>query len=291
MGWAGLTLVTDYDIEVHEPDSSTWGTSGVWSAQRTNAKRELKTWIEIAYPEVAGAADKVLDRWAAEYVFGYTGSAYSDITSAAGDDTEEDVVLSSVFATFGTDKLYVGASWEFDGLFVKLLDSFNANASTLSVKYHGPAGWTSLTIVDGTASTASTKAFSGTGRVTWTLPTNWERRRLNGTGDEYFWVELAVSAALTSGTAASQVATIKAPDGLKTVAQYLALMYVFKGLSAQAANAAYWLERAKDYEEKARNLFSILKDSGGIHIDTNDDDVIEPTIETAIPRPVRLLRG
>ena len=51
------------------------------------------------------------------------------------------------------------------------------------------------------------------------------------------------------------------------------------------------LFRAKDYEERARSLFAILKDGGGILLDTNDDDVIDPTVEQGMVRSVRLLRG
>ena len=123
------------------------------------------------------------------------------------------------------------------------------------------------------------------------MPETWERRTLNSSDDEYYWVELSVSVTPLAGTSASQILPIKAPDGLKTVAQYFALMHIFRGLSAQAANAQYWLDRARDYEDRARALFSTLKDTGGIPLDTNSDDVIEPVTETAQPRPVRLYRG
>lgn len=293
MGWSGLSLVTDAEIGALEPEaiavSAPWGAT-TWASQRSLAKRDLKVLLEIAYPEIPGVADKVLDRWAPDYAFAFTGAVYADRTSEVSDDEEEDLDLSAVFTTVADDRLYIGAAWEFDGLFVKLLDSLNANASTLTAKYWGAAGWTSLSATDGTIATA-TKTLSGTGRITWTLPTAWERRTLNGTGDEYYWVEVSVSAALTAGTAASQILPIKAPDPLKTVAQYFALMHIFRGLSAQAANADYWLNRAKDYEDRARALFSTLKDTGAIPLDTNSDDVIEPTTETAQPRPVRLYRG
>lgn len=297
MSWAGLTLVTDAELGQLEPEAINAGSASAppwgavtWPSARSLAKRDLKVLLEIAFPTIPGVADRVLDVWRPDWAFAYTGGIYTDVTTKVKDDVEADLDLSAVFVTPSTDRLYIGAAWEYDGLFVRLLANLNAIASVLTVKYWGPGGWTSLTNTDGTI-TAATKTLSGSGRVTWTIPTDWGRRKLNGTADEYYWIELSVNFALTAGTSATQVLPIKAPDGLKTVAAYFALAYIFKGLSAQAAAPQYWLDRAADYDNRGRTLFATLKESGGIPLDIDSTGAIDPVLERPEPLPVRLYRG
>jgi hypothetical protein len=291
MGWTSLTLVTDAAIGRLEPEavhpSAPWGQTS-WPSQRTSAKQDLRIWLEADFADIPGVADRILDRHAPDYVFAYTGAAYSDETAEASDDQEEDLDLSAVFTTAATDRLYVGAVFEFDGLHVKLLDSLNAIASVLTVKYWGPTGWTSLTATDGTA--ASGKTFAKTGRITWDVPTDWERRDLNDTGEEYFWIELSVSVALTSGTSATQILPVHAPDALKRIAEYLALYHICHGLAAQSGNPELWDARAEKYLNAARSLYETLKNKGGIPIDVNTDGTIDQN-ERQLIRTVRLRRG
>ena len=84
-----------------------------------------------------------------------TGGTYTDLSSESGDNTEDDVDLSAVFVTVGTDKLYIGHSGEFDALQCAMNAALNSVASVLSLKYSGPAGWTTLTSTDGTANSGS----------------------------------------------------------------------------------------------------------------------------------------
>ena len=290
MGWNSLPLVIDSDLGNIEPEAtaagSPWG-AVTWSAQRTQAKRELKAWLEADFG--LGAADRVLDRWNPEYAFRYTGGAYTDITTAAADDTEEDIDLAAALATVGTDRIYVGMRAEFDGLQVVLLDSLNAVSSVLTAKYWGPAGWTSLSATDGTAS--SGKTFAQSGRITWTVPTDWEPRRLNGTGDEYYWVEVSITVALTAGTSATQLAPTRMPEGLRLTACYLALGHILRGLAPQSANPPEWTARGDAYLERAGDLYARLKSAGSIPIDDNRNQVTERVEREAPPRTVRLARG
>lgn len=275
MSWAGLSLVTDAELGQLEPEAVAptlpWGQT-IWTDARAEAKRDLKIWIEMDFPEVIGVADRVLDRWAPDYVFGYTGGSYSDLRTAAENDTEDDVDLSTVFATFGTDKLYVGALWGFDGVYALMTGTRNANTATLTVKYSGPSGWTTLIATDGTSS--SGKTFAQSGRITWTQPTTWQRERLNGTGDEYFWVELSVSAALTSGTSLTQILGIRPPDGLKRCAAYLSLGHIYNGLAAQAPNDTRWRTQSDRYFTMARDLYAGLKAKAGLWLDLNTSGAI-----------------
>lgn len=294
--WSQLTLVTDAELGQLEPEATAagapWGAT-TWSSQRTEAKRDLKIWLERDYASIPNVADRILDRWSPDYAFRLVGGAYTDVTSEVRDDEEEDLNLAGVFVTVANDRLYIGAAYEFEGLFVKLLDSVNAAASVLTVKYWGDNQWESLSATDGTAVSGAT--FAKSGRITWTLPSDWERRTLNGTADEYYWVELSVSAALTAGTSATQVLPIRASDALKRIAGYLALAHIFRGLAAQAATPEAWLVRASNpdrtgYQDRAEDLYAALRDKGGIPIDLNRTQGIDKA-EEHVRAPITLLRG
>jgi len=291
MSWAALTLVSDGDIGEIEPQAtaagSPWG-AVTWASPRARAKNLVRIWLQRDHAEIVGVADRVIDRWAADKVWGYTGSAYSDATNEATNDTAEDVNLAAVFTTFGTDRVYVGARYAFDGVYVEMLDSVNAAASTLTAKYwQGGSGWTSLSATDGTA--VSTATLGKSGRITWTQPSTWSRRDLNGVGEEYFWVELSISAALTAGTAASQLLPIRAPDGLKEVAVLLALFYILNGLAEGTAEPEPWRAKAAMYLDIAKELYTQIR----VPMDLDLSGAIRPVEEEteAHPARVRMLRG
>jgi hypothetical protein len=275
MSWAALSLVTDQELGQLEPQAvhvdAPWGSTS-WPDQRAEAKRDLKIWLEMDFPEVPGVADRVLDRWAPDYVFGYTAAAYTDITSAASDDTVDDVALKTIFTTAATDKLYVGAAWGFEGIAAVLTGTRNAVASVLTVKYSGPAGWATLTASDGTAVSGAT--FGQSGRIIWTQPTDWQRQRLNGTGDEYFWIELSVSVALTAGVTASQLLGIRPPDGLKRCAAYLTLGHIYNGLAAASPGEERWRMQSDRYFAMAKDLYVGLKAKAGLWIDLNTSGAV-----------------
>lgn len=293
MSWNRLTLVTDADLGNLEPEATSsarpWGAAS-WPLQRSEAKRDLKIWIDTDFADVPGASDRVIDRWNADWVFGFTASAYRDVTNEARNDTQEDIDLAAVFATFGTDRLYIGAPCEFEGLFVKLLDSLNAATSVLTAKYWAQTGWVTLSAIDGTA--VSGKTFAQSGRISWHLPTNWERRQFNGTGDEYYWIELSVSAALTAGTAATQILPTRAPDALKRIVTYLALFHILNGLAQAASTPETWQAKADKYWERARDLYAAVKANRALWLDANNTGAIEPPAETTIGKSgVTLGRG
>jgi hypothetical protein len=293
MGWAGLTLVSDADLGKLEPEataaSSPWGAT-TWASQRAAGKDDVRIWLEMVYPSVPTVADRVRDLVAPSYVFGYTGSAYTDITSDAANLTESDVALATVFTTFGTDRLYVGFPQETDGLAVLMTGTRNANASVLAAKYWGPSGWTSLSATDGTASSGKTFALSG--RITWTVPADWQLRTLNGTGDLFYWIELSISAALTAGTTATQIAGIAAPTALKRAAAWYTLAHIYRGLAPQAASPKEWRDQAEAYRKQAADLLDSLR-AGGLPVDLNDDNLAgdDERAETALIGRVKLGRA
>ncbi len=282
MSWAGLTLCTDNDLGAMEPaaTSGAWGAT-TWANQRAEAKKDLKIWLTNDFREKLGTdnvVDRIRDTHGIDQVWAYTGGIYTDITDFATDKDEDDVDLKGIFTTPASDRLYLGSLGEFDGLDIRMLASFNAVASVITVKYSGPAGWTTLTATNGTA--VSGKTFAQSGRITWTTPGDWQRRTLDGSADAYYWIELSVSAALTAGTAAGQVLSINAPDGLKKICAWQALGYIAKNLAAQAPSTDYWLHKARNqfktgYMDEADKLYAEMRDKGGIPIDVDDDGVIE----------------
>lgn len=297
MGWAALSLVSDAEIGQLEPEAvavgAPWGAT-TWANARAEAKRDLKIMLEADFSEVPNVADRVVDTWRPDWVLSFIGSAFNDVTSNAANKDEDDVPLGTIFTTFGTDRLYIGAASEFEALRILMTGTVNANASVLTVKYSGPAagagpsGWPTLTVTDGTITTG--KTFAKSGRITWTTPADWQRETLAGMSDAYYWLELSVSAALTAGTAATQILPVRPHDGLKRVAAYLSLAHIFKGLAAAAANPESWLERSVAYQDDAEELWGKLKSSAAVWLDMNRDEAITPA-ETNIGKPVRIGRA
>ncbi len=294
MGWSGLTLCTDSDLGALEPNTVNGKMGSVsWPNQRAEAKRDLKIWLETDFAEIPNVVDKIIDTQGADLLQGFTGGGYSDLVTEATTSDEDDVDLSEVFATFGTDKLYIGSLGEFDGLSIRMLSDLNAIASVLTVKYSGPGGWTTLTHTDGTAT--SGKTFAKSGRITWTVPGDWQRRTLNNSGDAYFTLELSVSAALTAGTSAGQILLVKAPDGLKRICALQALGYIAMNLATNAPSTDYWQYKARNqfktgWFDLAEKLYAALRDKGGIPIDLDDDGHIDEG-EQNITNPIRLGRA
>jgi hypothetical protein len=294
VGWSALTLVTDADLGALEPES----TNGHWKAttwpnQRAEAKRDLKIRLETDYARIPNVADKVIDTHNADVILGYTAGNYTELTDGASSSDEDDVDLSDVFVTAGTDRLYIGHAGEFDALSVRMHDALNALASVMTAKYSGPGGWTSLTITNGTAATG--KAFAQSGRITWTMPNDWQRRTLNGSADAYFWLELTLTVAPTAGTSVSQILVVKAPDGLKRFCAFQALGYIYTNLAAQAPSTDYWAGRARNqfktgYFDQADALYAQMRDKGGIPIDLDDDGAIQEA-EAQITYPLRIGRA
>lgn len=296
MGWAALTLVTDDELATYEPETTNghWGPT-TWPNQRASAKLELKTWLETDYRATIGddIADRIRDTYAADKLWGFTAATYSDVSTQAADDTENDIDLSTVFVTVSDDRLYIGHPSTFDGIEVSMHGALNTVASVLTVKYSGPSGWATLSATDGTSN--SGKAFGQSGRVTWTQPADWQRRTLNNSADAYYWMELSVSAALTAGTSVSQALIVKPPDGLKRVCLLIVMGYITQHLAAQSPSTDYWLFKARNqfktgYLDQAERKYSEMRDKGGIPIDVDGDNQIDQA-ETLVPSPLRIGRA
>lgn len=292
--WANLTLCSDADLGALEPQAvaagSPWG-AVTWASARAEAKRELRILVETSFSDTKNAAERILDVHRPDFLLSLIGSAYTDLTAQGTDRYEDDLDLTAIFAN-SANRLYLGADYQFDGIFVLMKDALNIQTPrTLTAKYSGPAGFAALTAIDGTV--VGSKTLAQSGRITWaSIPADWYRRAVGPyTLEAFYWVELSIDTALSSGaTKAAQILAVRAPDGLKRVATLLALGYVLNGLERQAGKPKDWQDKAAYYREQGLALFQLLKDKGGIPLDVNRDSVLE-VAEEVNPGPVRLGRA
>lgn len=264
-----LDLVADADLLAYEGQLvSRFG--AVFDAKRTKA---LEDWLFPILKTNGFDPYRLITRAEVTAAFGYTSSAYSDQTSACQDDTADDLDLAAVFATPGSDALYLGSNQPFRGLFVRMLDTVSAVSGTLSVAYFNGV-WKSLALADGTCK-ASGKPFSGGGSVTWTLPTDWQRRKLNGSGPSY-WVKVTTTATPTSAKA-GQLGVIRA-SVLRAPATYRTLELIFE--DAKTSTDGPWEQKAEYYRGQAEPALQRALQLCGGEFDTDDSDLIDSTEET-----------
>src|SRR5262245_38782817 len=174
----------------------------------------------------------------------FTASAYTDITATARSSNDDDIDLAALFATVGTDILYVGSDEPFRGVFVRMLDTVSTATATLSVAYYNGV-WKSLTISDGTVQVAG-KTLSGGGSVTWSLPVDWMTRKVNSS-DPLYWVKVTISATPTSAKA-SQIGVIRS-SSLRAPLVFRTLQLIFQ--EAPTGADGPWSDKAAFYRQEA----------------------------------------
>lgn len=267
MSWHPLDLVADVDLTAYEGKILERFGSRHFSDKRSKA---LEDWLFPILRANGFDPFQLVTRTEADTVFGYTSSTYSDMTTAAQNDTANDVNLATVFATPASDALYLGSATPFRGVFVRMLDTVSAVSATLSVAYFN-GGWEPISIQDGTRKTAG-KPFSGGGSVLWTLPTDWQRRIVNGSSSLY-WVKLTTSATPTSATA-SQFSVIRA-SSLRAPATFRTLELIFR--EAPTGADGPWQEKADFYKNEADAALQRALQICGGEFDTDDSDQIDGT--------------
>ena len=239
--WAPVDLVSDADLVTYEGSILKQFGQASWEDKRRAA---IGHWL---FPLLKGRGYdpfRLITRAEASVVYGYTGSAYSDMTSTCRDTTADDVNLATIFATAGSDALYVGSTEPFRGLYVAQDDSVSSASSVLSVAYWNGA-WTNLGVSDGTRHTSG-KTFSGGGSVPWSLPVDWMRRAVNSSARIY-WVKLTVSATPTSAKA-RQIGMIR-QSALSAPATLRTLELIFR--EAPTGQDGPWEEKASYYKGEA----------------------------------------
>jgi hypothetical protein len=286
MSWHPNDLVTDVDLrDYEEAVVSSFGQT-TWQAKRTKA---LEDWL---FPILKGRGFdpyRLRTRVEPDLVYGYTGSAYSDLTAACMSATDDDVNLATVFATAGTDALYVGFAEPYRGLFIRMLDAVSSAASVLSVAYWN-GNWEPLTIADGTVKTAG-KTLSAGGSVTWLLPVDWMTRPVNGSAALY-WVKVTVSATPTSAKA-GQIGCIRG-SALRAPATFRTLQLIFQ--EAPTGADGPWQEKAAFYRDEADQALqrALLIVGGDFDSDASDqvsETESQQTTDEASGGPWVLERG
>lgn len=273
MSWQVNDLLTDVDLLAYERSILDQFGATQWEMRRTKA---LEDWLFPILQSRGFDPHKLRTRYEPDAVFGYTSSVYSDQTGASKDTSEDDINLATVFATFGTDALYVGSEKPFRGVFLRILDNVSSVTGTLTASYWSGA-WEPAASADQT--TINGKTLAGGGSVTWAVPMDWQPRTLNGSAALY-WVKLTVSATPT-GAKATQVSVIRA-SALRAPTTFRTLQLIFQ--EAPVSQDGPWKEKAEFYKDEAeQSLQRALLVIGG-EFDSDKSDVVseaesEQTVE------------
>lgn len=284
--WSPNDLVTDADLVAYEGSILTAFQRVEWTDKR---RRAIDDWLAPILRGKGFDLARLKTRFEAEAVFGYTGTAYTSVAGASTDTTADDLNLATIFATVGTDALYVGSPQPFRGLSWRLLEAVNTVACVVTVSYWNDA-WTPLTVTDGTRKVIG-KTLSGGGAMTWVQPVDWVARPVNGS-EAMYWVKVTLSATPT-GAKASQVGVIRrsvlcAPATLRT------LLLIMR--EAPTGGPGPWAEKAQWYEGEADAALQRALPLLGGEFDTDESDQVSAEeaaqTESEVSRaPYRLERG
>jgi hypothetical protein len=263
VSWHLNDLLTDEDLVSYESAILTQFGTTDWQSRRTKA---LEDWL---FPILKGQGfdpHRLRTRYECDSVQGYTASAYTDKTSASQDTTTEDINLATVFATAGTDALYIGSEAPFRGIFLRLHDAVSSIAGTMTVQYWS-GGWEAVAILDRTSVNGKTLAAGGA--VTWTMPVDWAVRSVNSV-DKLYWVKVTVSATPT-GAVASQIGTIRA-SALRAPTTFRTLQLIFQ--EAPTGSDGPWASKAEFYRTEADAALARALPIIGGEFDTDESDLI-----------------
>lgn len=263
--WHPLDLVNDRDLEAYESLILTQFGVLTW---QTKATRCLEDWLFPILKAQGFDPHRLRTRADPDLVYGYTGSAFTDLTSASASKTEADLALATVFTTVGTDCLYVGGLSPYRGLAVRMEDDVSAVASVLSVQYWAGV-WRTANASDGTSQVPG-KTFSGGGSILWTMPAEWAVRTLNSS-DPLYWVKLTVSATPTAAKA-TQIGLIRA-SALRPAATMLTLELIYR--SAPTGQDGPWIDKANFYHEEAELALERALPLIGGEFDTDESEQID----------------
>jgi hypothetical protein len=256
-------LLTDEDLISYERNILTQFGATDWQARRT---KTIEDWL---FPILRGQGhdpNRLRTRYECDQVYGYTGATYVDHTGASKDTTVEDINLATVFATAGSDALYIGSKVKFRGIFLRLLDSVSAVASVMTVQYWS-GGWEAVAVLDRTSINGKTLASGGA--VTWTLPVDWAVRNISTTNGLY-WVKVTVSATPT-GAVASQIGTIRS-SALRAPTTFRTLQLIFQ--EAPTGGDGPWADKAAFYRTEADAALQRAMPILGGEFDTDESDLI-----------------
>lgn len=202
MSWHPNDLLTDDDLLAYEATILTQFGRVDWQDRRQKA---LEDWLWPILRVRGLDPQRFRTRFAPQAVYGYTSSAYTDVTSYATSTATDDINLATTLAA-STDYLYVGAVSPFRGLSVRMLDAVSSVSATATVQVWTDT-WQTVPLDADSTQTVSGKPFSGGGALTWTLPSGLVTRSVNSSS-AYYWARLSLSAAPT-GAKLTQVGCIR----------------------------------------------------------------------------------
>jgi hypothetical protein len=123
---------------------------------------------------------------------------FTDYTTEAVDiSTATSVDLSSLDTAANGDYWYLASHAKFAGATLDI-DATNDTASVMSGYYWNGTAWADITITDGTD--VAGDCLKQDGNITWTVPSAWEEKTLNGIPNLYivrFQVTVALDASVT----------------------------------------------------------------------------------------------
>jgi hypothetical protein len=263
--WHPHDIVTDEDLAVYEPTVLTQHGTSEWPALRTRAL----TWIFNALEQRGFAPERFRTRAVPTAAYSYNGSAYTDQTSAL--QTTDGFNLASLLST-SSKYLYIGSDTPFRGLSIRVYDSPNSAAVTLTASVWADT-WDTMTLTDSTA--IGTTPLAKGGSILWTPPEAFIGRSVNSS-DSMYWVRLSCSAAPT-GCTAGPISVIR-QSRLTEAVTFRTLMHIFR--AAEAASEGPWKDKAAWYEREAEQAWLAVADSIGSEFDTDGDDAIDGDEET-----------
>jgi len=260
MSFAPNDLFDDLDLRAYEGSILSAFGKVDWKEKRAKA---VNDWLKPLMRANGFTVQRFRTRFEPAAVVGFTGAAYTDKLGDATDSDADDLNLATVFATAGSDALYLGSSQSFRGVSLRMQDSVTAVANVLSVSYWADA-WVALTITDTTQKTVG-KSFSGGGSVTWRLPDDWALRKVSTYGP-YYWVKLTVSATPTSALA-GQVGVIR-HSSVSAAVTFWTLALIMR--EAPTSSAGPWIEKAEWYEQQAEAAWQRALPVLGGEFETDD---------------------
>ena len=273
MSWHPNDLVSDVDLQAYERTVLSQFGATEWQAKRQKA---LEDWV---FPLLASSGldpYRLRTRFQPDQVWGFTSSVYTDYTSAAKNQTADDIPLATGLAS-ASDALVIGSPWQFRGVSIRMLDAVSSAASTLTVecwrdtwKAFPAAGVSDVTVQ------TNGKPFSKGGAIQWTVPEDWVVRPVNNSASLYY-VRLKLSAVPTSA-AIGQVSVIRR-SCLCAAATLRTLAYIFHEAPSQQDGP--WTAKAEWYEREAEHAWQRVQPLLGREFDTDTvDDVIDKTEAT-----------
>jgi hypothetical protein len=282
-------LVTDLDLRAYERDVLQKYATNSWAEKRAKA---LQDWLWPQLRSQGFAPEKFRTRYEPDSVLGFTGAAFSDVKGAAVSLDADDLNLATIFASVGSDALFVGDTQPFRGLSLRMGDTPTSTANVVTVSYWADS-WVALTITDKTQGTAGT-SFSKGGSFTWAVPDDWTLRKVH-TVERRYWVKVTTSVTPASAKA-GQLGVIR-HSVLAAPVTFWTLALIMRE-APTTSGAGPWREKAEYYEQQAAAALQRAYPSLGGEFESDDpitdqisDEEAEQTTETVTGGPWRLERA